>query len=38
MNDPVTITVRRKVKPKREADYEAWLKRLSADAAHDFPG
>lgn len=38
MSDPVTITVHRKVKPGREADYEAWLKRLTEGAARDFPG
>jgi uncharacterized protein len=38
MSDPVTITVRRKVKPGREADYEGWLKCLTEGAARDFPG
>ena len=38
MTDPVTITVRRKVKPGREAAYEGWLRRLSEGAARDFPG
>lgn len=38
MTDPVTITVRRKLRPGREAAYEAWLKRLTAGAATDFPG
>jgi antibiotic biosynthesis monooxygenase (ABM) superfamily enzyme len=38
MSDPVTVTVRRKVRPGREADYEAWLARLTAEAARDFPG
>lgn len=38
MSGPVTITVRRKVKPGREAAYEAWLKRLTEGAARDFPG
>lgn len=38
MSEPVTITVRRKVKPGREAAYEAWLKRLTEGAARDFPG
>lgn len=38
MSEPVTITVRRKVRPGREAAYEAWLKRLTEGAARDFPG
>lgn len=38
MSAPVTIIVRRKVKPGREADYEAWLTRLTEGAARDFPG
>ena len=38
MTDPVTITVRRKVRPGREVAYEAWLKRLTEGAARDFPG
>ena len=38
MSDPVTITVRRKVRPGREAAHEAWLKRLTEGAARDFPG
>jgi hypothetical protein len=38
MSGPVTITVRRKVKPGREAAYEAWLKRLTEGVARDFPG
>jgi hypothetical protein len=38
MGDPVTVLVRRRVKPGREADYEAWLKRLTAGAAEMFPG
>lgn len=38
MNDPVTVTVRRKVKPGREAAYEAWLTNLTEGAARDFPG
>jgi hypothetical protein len=38
MTDPVTILVRRRVKPGREADYEAWLTRLTAGAAREFPG
>ncbi|QLF71591.1 antibiotic biosynthesis monooxygenase (plasmid) [Peteryoungia desertarenae] len=38
MSDPVTIVLRRKVKPGREADYEAWLKRLTEGAASRFSG
>lgn len=38
MSEPVTITVRRKVRPGREAAYEAWLKRLTEGAATEFPG
>lgn len=38
MTRPVTVTVRRKVRPGREADYEAWLARLTQGAARDFPG
>lgn len=38
MSEPVTIVVRRKVKPGREADYEAWLTRLTDGAASQFPG
>ena len=38
MSEAVTITVRRKVRPGREAAYEAWLKRLTEGAARDFPG
>jgi uncharacterized protein len=34
---PVTVIVRRRVKPGREDDYEAWLKKLTT-AAHDLPG
>jgi hypothetical protein len=33
MTAPVTTIVRRKVKPGREADYEAWLTRLTTAAA-----
>lgn len=29
---PVTVIIRRRVKAGREADYEAWLQRLQADA------
>jgi antibiotic biosynthesis monooxygenase (ABM) superfamily enzyme len=38
MSDPVTIVVRRKVKPGREKDYEAWLERLTRGAAAQFEG
>lgn len=36
--DLVTIVVRRKVKPGREKDYEAWLERLTRGAAENFAG
>lgn len=38
MANPVTIVVRRRVKPGREADYEAWLTRLTEAAARDCAG
>lgn len=38
MSDPVTILVRRKVRPGREAEYEAWLARLTRGVADAFPG
>lgn len=38
MNDPVTIVVRRKVKPGRETDYEAWLERLTKGTAAQIKG
>lgn len=38
MSDPVTVVVRRKVRPGRETDYEAWLGRLTEGAARDFDG
>ncbi|MFN3643050.1 MAG: antibiotic biosynthesis monooxygenase [Gemmobacter sp.] len=38
MSDPVTIVVRRKVKPGREKDYEVWLERLTRGAAENFEG
>jgi antibiotic biosynthesis monooxygenase (ABM) superfamily enzyme len=38
VTQPVTVTVRRKVRPGREAEYEAWLARLTEGAARDFPG
>jgi antibiotic biosynthesis monooxygenase (ABM) superfamily enzyme len=38
MESPVTIVVRRRVKPGREAEYEAWLGRLTAAAQREAPG
>ncbi|MEM8958860.1 MAG: antibiotic biosynthesis monooxygenase [Pseudomonadota bacterium] len=38
MTDTVTIVVRQRVKPGREADYEAWLKRMTEGASSRFPG
>lgn len=38
MSGPVTIVVRRMVKPGREKDYEAWLERLTRGAAEQFEG
>ncbi|MEO0543287.1 MAG: antibiotic biosynthesis monooxygenase [Pseudomonadota bacterium] len=38
MSDTVTIVVRQRVKPGREAEYEAWLKRMSEGASAQFPG
>jgi antibiotic biosynthesis monooxygenase (ABM) superfamily enzyme len=38
MSAPVTVTVRRKIKPGRETDYEAWLERLTRGAAEKFDG
>jgi uncharacterized protein len=38
VSTPVTIQVRRKVKPGREAAYEAWLQRLAEGAQRDFEG
>lgn len=35
--EPVTVIIRRRVKPGREADYEAWLQRLQAEA-RQLPG
>jgi uncharacterized protein len=35
---PLTVLVRRKVKPGREKDYEAWLERLTQGVAERFPG
>lgn len=36
-SDPVTVVVRRRVRPGHEADYEAWLRRLTT-AVRDVPG
>lgn len=36
-DDPVTVSVSRKVRPGREDDYEAWVRGISAVAA-GFPG
>lgn len=38
MSEPVTILVRRKIKPGREAEYEDWLNRLTQAAASQAPG
>lgn len=38
MSDPVTIVVRRKVRPGQEKAYEAWLERLTRGAAEQFRG
>ncbi|MEM9318263.1 MAG: antibiotic biosynthesis monooxygenase [Pseudomonadota bacterium] len=38
MSDTVTIVVRQRVKPGREKDYEAWLKRMTEGAVANFPG
>ena len=38
MSEPVTVIVRRQVRPGREADYEAWLARLTQGAAQAFDG
>jgi antibiotic biosynthesis monooxygenase (ABM) superfamily enzyme len=38
VSGPVTVVVRRKVRPGREAEYEAWLSRLTEGAARAFPG
>lgn len=35
--EPVTVIIRRRVKPGREADHEAWLQRLQAEA-RQLPG
>lgn len=38
MSAPVTVLVRRRVKPGAEAGYEAWLGRLTAGVSREFPG
>jgi hypothetical protein len=38
LSDPVTIVVRRRVRPGCETDYEAWLERLTRGAAAQFKG
>lgn len=38
VTDPVTIIVRRRVKPGREAEYEAWLARMMEGAKARFSG
>lgn len=38
MDAPVTIVVRRRVRPRREAEYEAWLGRLTKAAQRQAPG
>ena len=38
MSDTVAIVVRQRVKPSREAEYEAWLKRMTEGASAKFPG
>ena len=38
MSDPVTIVVSRRVKAGREAEYEAWLNRLTHGVAQRFSG
>ncbi|MEM9432417.1 MAG: antibiotic biosynthesis monooxygenase [Pseudomonadota bacterium] len=38
MSDSVTIVVRQRVKPGCEAEYEAWLKRMTEGASAKFPG
>lgn len=37
IEEPVTVTIARRVKPGREADFEAWADRLT-DLASGFPG
>ena len=36
-DDPVTVTIERRVAPGREADFEHWANRLT-QAATEFPG
>jgi antibiotic biosynthesis monooxygenase (ABM) superfamily enzyme len=38
MSEPVTVLVRRRVKPGSEAAYEAWLSRLTQGVGREFPG
>lgn len=38
MSEPVTVIVRRKVRPGQEAAYEDWLQRLVKEAAKEFRG
>jgi antibiotic biosynthesis monooxygenase (ABM) superfamily enzyme len=38
VSHPVTVLVRRRVKPGHEAEYESWLTRLTEGAAREFPG
>lgn len=38
MDEPVTVLVRRRVKPGMEASYEGWLARLTEGVGRDFPG
>jgi antibiotic biosynthesis monooxygenase (ABM) superfamily enzyme len=38
MPEPVTILVRRRVRPGSEAAYEDWLKRLTEGVTREFPG
>jgi antibiotic biosynthesis monooxygenase (ABM) superfamily enzyme len=38
VSHPVTVLVRRRVKPGHEADYEGWLTRLTEGAVREFPG
>jgi uncharacterized protein len=37
LHEPVTVVITRRVKPGREADYEAWLEQLQHDA-RELPG
>ena len=38
MTDPVAVTVRRRVRPGHEKEYEAWPERLTEGVAQGFPG